>query len=169
MAEDKTDRSGANPPTAADVEGAEPQAQPDNVVTDNTGTVPVQPVGTSDPTLDDNTNPKVPFDGANPRNIPPHDSNEQLHIAAAKRIGAEFSDLTTAEAKRREAVAAAYDNSKDVRDVIGGDEQAERASDAERQEAGTAAVKRAQAQSGNRANPPSGRAPRPVKSTTQGS
>lgn len=158
MAEDKTDRSGVNPPTASDVEGAEPQEQPPNVVTDNAGVVPVQPVATSDPTIDDNTNPKVPFDGANPRNIPPHDSNEQLHIAAAKRMGAELSDLTTSEDTRREAVTAAYDNSRDVRDVAGdNEEQAATAEPAERQEQGAAAIQRAQAARGNRAQPPSGR------------
>lgn len=160
MADDKT------PPTAADIEGAQPQAQPDNVVTDNSGVVPVQPVSTSDPTLDDNTNPKVPFDGADPRNIPPHDSNEQLHISAAKRFGAELSTLTTDEQTRRKAVEAAYDNSQDVRDVIGNDDDGDSTpSPAERQEAGKAAITRAQAQHGNRAEPPSGRAPR-SKSTT---
>lgn len=146
-------------------EAAEPQAQPDNVVTDNTGVIPVQPIATSDPTLDDNTNPKVFFDGGDPRNIPPHDSNEQLHIAAAKRIGAEFSDLQTAEATRRKAVEAAYDNSQDVREVLGADAPGDPTpSDAERTEAGMAAVKRA-AQTGSRATPPSGRAPRSPKST----
>jgi hypothetical protein len=152
MTEEKTGRSGSNPPTAGDVEGATPQEQPPNVVTDNTGTVPVQPVGTSDPTLDDNTNPKVPFDGANPRNIPPHDSNEQLHIAAAKRAGA---DTVTDESKRREATEAAYDNSQDVREVLGDGEEARKA-----------AATRAAAQSGNRAQAPSGRAPRAGRQTT---
>lgn len=142
-------------------EAAEPQAQPDNVVTDNTGQIPVQPVGTSDPTIDDNTNPKVFFDGGDPRNIPPHDSNEQLHIAAAKRMGAEMSDLTTNEGKRREAVEAAYDNSRDVRDVLEPADGDSTRSPQERLEAGAAAIKRSQAQSGNRAQPPSGRAPKP--------
>lgn len=161
MAEEKTDRSGENPPTAADVEGATPQEQPPNVVTDNAGVVPVQPVSTSDPTIDDNTNPKVPFDGGNPRNIPPHDSNEQLHIAAAKRIGAEFTDLQTAEETRRKAVEAAYDNSKDVREVLpGSDESDPTPTPGERREIGEAAIQRAQAKAGNRADPPSGRAPR---------
>lgn len=105
-------------PTAKDVEGATPEQAPPNVVTDNSGEVPVQPVGTSDPTLNDNTNPKVPFDGADPRNIPPHDSNEQLHIASEKRAGSESDNLATAAGKRRKAVEAAYDNSQDVRDVL---------------------------------------------------
>jgi hypothetical protein len=162
MAENEPQITGQGGP-----EAAEPQAQPDNVVTDNTGQVPVQPVGTSDPTLNDNTNPKVFFDGSDPRNIPPHDSNEQLHIAAAKRIGSEFTDLTTAEDKRREAVEAAYDNSRDVREVIG-DEAAGVPTPAERTESGMSAVQREQAARGNRATPPSGRAPKPAKSTTQG-
>lgn len=145
-------------------ESAEPQAQPDNVVTDNTGVIPVQPVATSDPTLTDNTNPKIPFDGADPRNIPPHDSNEQLHISAAKRMGAELSTLTTAEETRREAVDAAYDNDRDVRDVVGNDDGDQTPAPQERIEAGQAAIKRAQAQAGNRAQPPSGRAPKPSSS-----
>lgn len=116
MAEDKT------PPTAADIEGAKPEEQPPNVVTDNSGVVPVQPVATSDPTLDDNTNPKVPFDGADPRNIPPQDSNEQLHIAHAKRANAENAGLATSAANRKKATEAAYDNSRDVRDVVGDQE-----------------------------------------------
>jgi hypothetical protein len=101
---------------------APPEQAPPNVVVDNSGEVPVQPVSTTDPTLDDNTNPKVFFDGADPRNIPPHDSNEQLHISAGKRMAAETSSMSAAAKKRREAVEAAYDNTKDVRDVIGDDE-----------------------------------------------
>jgi hypothetical protein len=135
-------------------EAAEPQPQPDNVVTDNTGVVPVQPVSTSDPTIDDNTNPKVAFDGADPRNIPPHDSNEQLHIAAAKRFGADMSDLTTAASKRREAVTAAYDNSRDVREVVGEDDSSAEANS----EVAKAAQERVeQAKGGARAQPPQGR------------
>lgn len=160
MADEKT------PPTASDIEGAEPQSQPDNVVTDNSGQVPVQPVSTSDPTIDDNTNPKVPFDGSDPRNIPPHDSNEQLHIAAAKRIGAELgTNLTTAAETRREAVTAAYDNSRDVRDVLGDDDENEVATPERRREIGDDAVQRAQAQAGNRAQPPSGRRSKPTETT----
>lgn len=145
MADDKT------PPTAADIEGAKPEQAPPNVVTDNSGQAPVQPVGTSDPSLTDNTNPKVPFDGGDPRNIPPHDSNEQLHIASAKR---EAASTVTDEDDRRKAVDAAYDNSQDVRDVL---EPASRKDDAET---------RAAAQQGNRATPPSGRAPKPARQTT---
>lgn len=153
MADDKN-----APATAKDIEGAEPQAQPDNVVTDNSGVVPVQPVGTSDPTLDDNTNPKVPFDGADPRNIPPHDSNEQLHIAAEKRIGADMGNLVTAAEQRRKATEAAYDNSQDVRDVVG---------DVEAQTGGSARVDseklRADAShpSAARSAPPQGRTAKP--------
>lgn len=146
-------------PTAGDIEGATPETAPPNVVTDNSGEVPVQPVATTDPTLDDNTNPKVPFDGANPRNIPPHDSNEQLHIAASKRIGSETTDLTTAADTRREAVKAAYDNSRDVRDVLGESDGDQTPTPAERTEAGRAAIERAQAQGGNRVTSPTGRAP----------
>ncbi len=145
-----------NPPTAADVEGATPEAQPANVVTDNSGQVPVQPVGTSDPTLDDNTNPKVPFDGADPRNIPPHDSNEQLHIAANKRAGAEADNLFRAADKRREATEAAYDNSRDVREVIGDDEMPEPSTTS-----GGARADAGVARSGARATPPSGRTTKP--------
>lgn len=161
MADEKT------PPTASDIEGAEPQTQPDNVVTDNSGQVPVQPVGTSDPTIDDNTNPKVPFDGANPRNIPPHDSNEQLHIAAAKRIGAELgTNLTTAADTRRTAVEAAYDNSKDVRDVLGDGEDTDPTMTPEdRRELGDEAIRRSQAAAGNRAQPPAGRRSKPETTT----
>jgi hypothetical protein len=136
-------------------DAAKPQDAPANVVTDNSGEVPVQPIATSDPTLNDNTNPKVFFDGADPRNIPPHDSNEQLHIAAGKRIGAELGGLEAAGDTRRKAVEAAYDNSQDVRDVLDGN-----AGDGARDEATRAATRRAQAQRGNQANPPSGRAPR---------
>ncbi len=147
-------------------ETAEPQAQPDNVVRDNTGQVPVQPVATSDPTINDNTNPKVFFDGADPRNIPPHDSNEQLHISAAKRFGAELTSVSTDAGVRREAVEAAYDNSKDVREVLGeGDETPDAG---ERLDAGSAAVQRAQAARGNRAQTPTGRAPGRSASTTGG-
>jgi hypothetical protein len=161
MADDEKQITGAGGP-----EAAVPQDQPPNVVTDNSGEVPVQPVATSDPTINDNTNPKVFFDGSDPRNIPPHDSNEQLHIAAEKRIGAELGSLEDAGDKRREAVEAAYDNAKDVRDVIG-DESSDGNTGAAR-EAVQAAQKRAQAQRGNQATPPSGRAPRgPAKSTTQ--
>jgi hypothetical protein len=160
MADEKT------PPTASDIEGAEPQSQPDNVVTDNSGQVPVQPVGTSDPTLDDNTNPKVPFDGSDPRNIPPHDSNEQLHIAASKRIGAELgTNLTTAAGTRREAVKAAYDNSKDVRDVLPSSEDTETATPEERRELGDEAIRRSQAAAGNRAQPPANRRSKPETTT----
>jgi hypothetical protein len=146
-----------DPKTTGDIEGASPEQAPANVVTDNAGVVPVQPVGTSDPTLDDNTNPKVPFDGADPRNIPPHDSNEQLHIAAAKRFGADLTDLTTAADTRREAVTAAYDNSRDVRDVLGENDGDQTPAPAERRDAGEAAISRAQAAQGNRAQPPTGR------------
>lgn len=147
-----------NPPTAADIEGAKPEEQPPNVVTDNSGEVPVQPVATSDPTLNDNTNPKVPFDGSDPRNIPPHDSNEQLHIAAAKRAGAEFgTNLTTAAETRREAVEAAYDNSRDVRDVIGKDDDDTNGAPTDTTESRKAGADRARAQAGNRAQPPQGR------------
>ncbi len=157
MADDKT------PPTASDVEGATPEQAPPNVVTDNAGVVPVQPIATTDPTLDDNTNPKVPFDGADPRNIPPHDSNEQLHIAAGKRIGAEVSTLTTAADTRREATQAAYDNSRDVRDVLGHDDDSDPTpTPAERREAGNVALERAQAAGGNRVTTPPGRAPKPA-------
>src|SRR4051794_10167833 len=93
-------------------------APPANVVADNTGQVPVQPVATSDPTITDNTNPRVPFDGANPRNIPPPDSNEQLHLNAAKRFNAESSSLETAADRRRSAVEAAYMNDQDVQEVM---------------------------------------------------
>jgi hypothetical protein len=147
------------PATAKDIEGATPEAQPANVVTDNTGVVPVQPVGTSDPTIDDNTNPKVPFDGADPRNIPPADSNEQLHIAAEKRMGGEMSSLANAADKRRKAVEAAYDNSQDVRDVVG---------DVEAQTGGSARVDseklRADAShpSAARSTPPQGRTSKPT-------
>lgn len=139
-------------------EAAKPQDTPPNVVTDNTGQVPVQPIATTDPTLDDNTNPKVPFDGSNPRNIPPHDSNEQLHIAAQKRIGAELGGLEAAGDTRRKAVAAAYDNSQDVRDVIGDSDG--KSDTGARDEAARAAATRAQAQRGNQATPPAGRAPK---------
>ncbi len=114
MAEDETPTTGEGGPEAAQVHEVPP-----NVVKDNSGVVPVWPVATSDPTINDNTNPKIPFDGANPRNIPPQDSNEQLHIAADKRARAESAGLATAAAARKKAVEAAYDNSKDVRDVIG--------------------------------------------------
>jgi hypothetical protein len=136
-------------------EAAQPKPQPDNVVTDNSGQIPVQPVGTSDPTLDDNTNPKIPFDGGDPRNIPPHDSNEQLHISAAKRMGAETSNMTD-EGERRRAVEAAYDNSKDVREVLdGADAPGEAGSDrADEGESDTAARRRAAAQGGSRVQPP---------------
>lgn len=152
MADDKT------PPTAADIEGATPDAQPANVVTDNSGQVPVQPVASSDPTINDNTNPKVPFDGSDPRNIPPHDSNEQLHIAADKRARSESEGLGTAADVRRAAVEAAYDNSKDVRDVLG-----ENNGDGE----DPAAARRAKAQAGNRAQPPANRTSKPNPSTTK--
>lgn len=146
MAEDKQ-ITGQGGPAAA-----EPQTTPDNVVTDNTGVVPVQPIATTDPTLDDNTNPKVAFDGADPRNIPPHDSNEQLHIAAGKRMGAELTDLTTAADRRRKAVEAAYDNSQDVRDVVGDRDDSGKAADEVNE------VARAQAaKTGARAQPPAGR------------
>ncbi len=114
MAEDETPTTGEGGPEAAQV-----REVPPNVVKDNAGVVPVWPVATSDPTINDNTNPKIPFDGANPRNIPPQDSNEQLHIAAHKRSSAESAGLATAAADRKRATEAAYDNSKDVRDVIG--------------------------------------------------
>jgi len=137
-------------------EAAQVHDTPDNVVTDNTGVVLVQPIATTDPTITDNTNPKVFFDGGDPANIPPHDSNEQLHIAAGKRIGAETTGLSTSAEVRREAVSAAYDNSKDVRDVVGdGDETP---TPAERLESGQAALQRAQAQGGNRVTSPTGRA-----------
>lgn len=96
-----------------------PTNPPANVVGDNSGVIPVQPIATTDPTIDDNTNPRVPFDGADPRNIPPHDSNEQLHIAAGKRIGADVGNLQRAASERRAAVEAAYDNEQDVRDALG--------------------------------------------------
>ena len=156
MAEDK-----GTPATAADIEGAEPKAQPDNVVTDNAGVVPVQPVGTSDPTLDDNTNPKVPFDGADPRNIPPHDSNEQLHIAADKRSGADRGNLVTAADKRRKAVEAAYDNSKDVREVIGTNDEGQAGVPDEGSGDKGARVDASAARSGARATPPVGRTAKP--------
>lgn len=162
MAENEPTITGEGGPAAA-----EPQAQPDNVVTDNSGQVPVQPVATSDPTINDNTNPKVFFDGADPRNIPPHDSNEQLHIAAGKRIGAELGGLGASGDTRREAVEAAYDNSRDVREVLGGDTPGD-ADTGARKEATDAARRRAAGQAGNRAQPPTGRAPKPAKSTTQG-
>jgi hypothetical protein len=135
-------------------EAAEPQSQPDNVVTDNTGVVPVQPIATSDPTIDDNTNPKVFFDGSDPRNIPPHDSNEQLHISAAKRMGAEMGNLETAAANRRRAVEAAYDNSQDVREVLDG---AEAPAEGGREVAKAASERVEQARGGARAQPPQGR------------
>jgi len=160
MAEQKDSKSTAAPkeetappPTASDIEGAQPEPQPNNVVTDNSGHVPVQPHGTSDPTIDDNTNPKVPFDGSDPRNIPPHDSNEQLTIAAEKRIGAEMSDLTNAAEKRRAAVEAAYDNSQDVRDVIGDEPAAPTG--------GSARVDVESLRSGARTQPPQGRTGKP--------
>ena len=146
MAEDKQITGQGGP------EAAQPQATPDNVVTDNTGVVPVQPIATTDPTLDDNTNPKVVFDGADPRNIPPHDSNEQLHIAAGKRMGAELTDLTTAAEKRRKAVEAAYDNSQDVRDVVGDRDDSGKATDEVNEAARAQAAK-----TGARAQPPAGR------------
>jgi hypothetical protein len=102
----------AAPPTLDDDKVTTPPA---NVVADNTGQVPVQPVATSDPTITDNTNPRVPFDGANPRNIPPPDSNEQLHLNAAKRFNAESSSLETAADRRRSAVEAAYMNDRTCR------------------------------------------------------
>lgn len=138
------------------------QGAPDNVVADNTGKVPVQPVATTDPTLDDNTNPRVPFDGADPRNIPPHDSNEQLHIAAGKRMGADVGDLTTAAGTRRKAVEAAYDKSKDVRDVLDGDTSAE--AGRELTEKATAQTK-ADAEAGARTQPPQGRQTRADRTT----
>lgn len=156
MADSKPKATEETPPTAKDIEGAAPQSQPDNVVTDNSGVVPVQPVGTSDPTLDDNTNPKVPFDGADPRNIPPHDSNEQLHIAAEKRIGAEVGNLVTAAETRRKATEAAYDNSQDVRDVVG---------DQEIETGGSARVDLESSRRGARSQPPQGRTGRPSQST----
>jgi hypothetical protein len=149
MADDKTTITGMGGP-----EAAEPHDQPDNVVTDNTGVVPVQPIATTDPTMDDNRNPKVAFDGADPRNIPPHDSNEQLHISAAKRMGAELGNLETAAAKRREAVEAAFDNSRDVRDVVGDDDS----SDKSVEEVSESAKNRVDAaRGGARAQPPQGR------------
>lgn len=138
-------------------ESAEPKPQPDNVVTDNTGFVPVQPIATTDPTLDDNTNPKIPFDGSDPRNIPPHDSNEQLHISAGKRADAEAASVT-GEQERRRAVEAAYDNSKDVREVLEGAQAPGEptTSDAPAEEQ-AAAERRAQARQGARTQPPQGR------------
>lgn len=133
--------------------GATPEQAPPNVVTDNSGQVPVQPVGTSDPTLTDNTNPKVPFDGSDPRNIPPHDSNEQLHIAADKRADADAAGLSTAADKRRRAVEAAYDNNQDVRDVLGSDETGS-ASDGDE-------GRRQDAARGARTQPPQGRSSKP--------
>lgn len=133
-----------------------PTEPPPNVVGDNSGVIPVQPISTTDPTLDDNTNPRVPFDGADPRNIPPHDSNEQLHIAAGKRIGAEVGNLAGAADARRKAVEAAYDNKQDVREVLGdaaSDEGAER-SRATAEAAGTADVTHELAK---RSSPPQGR------------
>lgn len=148
MADDKQER-----PTTANTPGASPEMVPPNVVTDSSGEVPVQPVGTSDPTLDDNTNPKVPFDGADPRNIPPHDSNEQLHIASEKRMGAERGARETAAEKRREAVEAAYDNSRDVRDVLNdGDDDS-------RKSAGRADASHPSA---SRSTPPQGRSSKPT-------
>lgn len=135
-------------------EAAKPQPQPDNVVTDNSGQVPVQPVGTSDPTLNDNTNPKIPFDGSDPRNIPPHDSNEQLHIAANKRAGAE-EDWATDENERRRAVDAAYDNSQDVREVLEGAQAPGEPTEGD--EAAAAEQRRAAARQGARTQPPQGR------------
>jgi hypothetical protein len=133
-------------------EAAEVRPQPDNVVTDNAGVVPVQPVATSDPTIDDNTNPKVAFDGADPRNIPPHDSNEQLHIAAAKRMGADMGNLETAAAKRREATEAAYDVERDVRDVLDDGE-----GEGSGEVAKAASERVDQAKGGARTQPPQGR------------
>ena len=143
-------------------EAAQPQSAPDNVVKDNTGQIPVQPIATTDPTLDDNTNPKVFFDGSDPANIPPSDSNEQLQISAAKRVGAEMTSLMNDEGKRRQAVEAAYDNSQDVREVVG--EAPETPEPQERVEAGTAAIQRAQAQGGSRSAAPAGRRSSPEKS-----
>jgi hypothetical protein len=161
MADDKS-----TPATAKDIEGAEPQPQPDNVVTDNAGVAPVQPVGTSDPTLDDNTNPKVPFDGADPRNIPPHDSNEQLHIAAEKRTAADMGNLETAAATRRRAVEAAYDNSQDVRDVL---PDAEAPGDT--RDGGDSDKPKARADASHpsaaRSTPPQGRSAKPTSTTAK--
>lgn len=137
-------------------EAAEPHDQPDNVVTDNAGVVPVQPIATTDPTMDDNRNPKVAFDGADPRNIPAHDSNEQLHIAAAKRFGADMSNLETAAAKRRKATEAAYDNSRDVREVLGDGDDGETSG---REVSKAAAERVEQVKGGARAQPPQGRTP----------
>lgn len=138
-----------------------PTSTPPNVVGDNSGVVPVQPVGTSDPTLDDNTNPRVPFDGADPANIPPHDSNEQLHIAAGKRAGSERRNLVDAAERRREAVEAAYDNSRDVRDVLKDDS-------ADGDEGGDKAAPRSGADASHprasRSTPPQGRQSQTQKS-----
>ncbi len=162
MAENDDQITGAGGPEAAEV-----QAQPDNVVTDNTGTVPVQPIATTDPTITDNTNPKVAFDGADPANIPPHDSNEQLHIAAGKRYEAEFgTSLTTDADTRRAAVDAAYDNSKDVRDVLTDDSDNDSSG---RSGTRASAEQRAKAQSGNRVISPTGRAPAGGRQTTSSS
>lgn len=144
-------------------EAAEPQPQPDNVVTDNAGVIPVQPVATSDPTINDNTNPKVFFDGADPRNIPPHDSNEQLHISASKRMGAELSSLTTAAEQRRQATEAAYDNTKDVRDVVGDDNDSSEQTGEEAVSSATRRAAETRAAGGNaaRKQPPQGRTATP--------
>lgn len=145
-------------------EAAKPQGQPDNVVTDNAGVIPVQPVATSDPTIDDNTNPKVFFDGSDPRNIPPHDSNEQLHISASKRMGAELSSLTTSAAKRREATEAAYDNTRDVRDVVGDDNDTSRETGEETVSSATRRAAETRG-AGARTQPPQGRRSTPPGQT----
>ncbi len=150
MAEEKEVTGVGGPETAV------PEQAPPNVVKDNSGQVPVQPIATTDPTLNDNTNPKIPFDGADPRNIPPHDSNEQLHIAAGKRADADGGTLGGSEAKRREAVEAAYDNSRDVRDVLDTGDDNKTASDdpaAERR----AAAQRVAGAGGARVAPPKNR------------
>lgn len=147
---DEKDVTGVGGPEAAEV-----KEQPANVVTDNTGVIPVQPVATSDPTINDNTNPKVAFDGADPRNIPPHDSNEQLHISAAKRAEAEGASVTD-ESTRREAVEAAYDVKRDVRDVLPGAEAPGEKSREDNEDV-SAADRRAAAVKGARTQPPAGR------------
>lgn len=148
MADEETRVTGVGGP-----EAAAPEQAPPNVVKDNTGQIPVQPIATTDPTLDDNTNPKIPFDGSDPRNIPPHDSNEQLHIAAGKRMGAEASSMTDEDTRRR-AVEAAYDNSQDVREVVGDVEAPEPVTS---NDAAALARRSAAAKAGARTQPPQGR------------
>jgi hypothetical protein len=133
------------------------EAAPANVVADNSGVVPVQPIATTDPTITDNTNPRVPFDGALPENIPPHDSNEQLHISASKRFESEMRHLGGQPDLRREAVAAAYSNEGNVLEVLGQtDDQRSRAAE-EEQERGRRRAEQAREMAGQY-TPPQGRA-----------